>query len=142
MGHPGHLARRTSLLDGRSLQAVSHALAHRAGLQAAEKLDRLAVAADKRSSSRKIVDLVASSADFAGRTARRRVRRLSLLSQGRALLWRAFRQIAVALLLATPPQPGLAILRPNADRIRYRLRDPPRKRMLQTMPRLPGLCLS
>ena len=142
MGHPCYVADATSLLDGRSLQAVSHALAHRASLQAAEKPDRLAFTPDKRSNSRKIVDLVPSSSDFAGRTADRRVRRLSLLSKGRALLWRAFRQLLAALIVAITPQPNLATLRMNSQRIRYRLREPPRRRMLQAMPLLAGLVLS
>jgi hypothetical protein len=64
------------------------------------------------------------------------------LSQGRSLLWRAFRQITTALLLAITPQPTLAILRTNAHRIRYRMREPPRRRMLQTLPRFQGLTLS
>ena len=142
MGDPGHLADATGLFDGRSLPALSHAMAHRARLQAAEKLDRPTFATSKRSRSRKIVDLVPSSDDFAGRTARGRVRRLSLLSTGRALLWRAFRQIVLALLVAITPQPNLATLQQNAARIRYRMREPPRRRRLQSMPHLPGLALS
>jgi hypothetical protein len=58
------------------------------------------------------------------------------------MLWRAFRQIVSALLVAITPQPNLALLQANAARIRYRMREPPRRRMLQSMPPLPGLALS
>jgi hypothetical protein len=58
------------------------------------------------------------------------------------MLWRAFRQIALALLVAITPQPNLALLQANAARIRYRMREPPRSRTLQSMPYLPGLALS
>jgi hypothetical protein len=64
------------------------------------------------------------------------------LSTGRELLWRAFRQIMLALLVAIAPQPNLALLQENAARIRYRMREPPRRRSLQMMPRLPDLALS
>src|SRR5258708_23015742 len=105
MGHPCHLAGGRKFLERRNLQSLSHALAHRARFQAVEKLDWTALAAGKGSSTREVMDPLSSSYDFTGRTAHRRVRRLPLLSQGRALLWRAFRQIVQILLAAITPQP-------------------------------------
>jgi hypothetical protein len=64
------------------------------------------------------------------------------LSKGRAPLWRAFRQFVTALIAAIIPQPDLDTLRENSQRIGYRLRERPRRRMLQTMPPLAGLVLS
>jgi hypothetical protein len=64
------------------------------------------------------------------------------LSTGRALLWRAFRQIVLTLLVAITPQPNFALLQANAARTRYRMREPPRRRTLQCMPHLPGIALS
>jgi hypothetical protein len=48
----------------------------------------------------------------------------------------------MALIIAITPQPNLTLLQANAARIRYRMREPPRRRMLQSMPHLPGLALS
>jgi hypothetical protein len=62
------------------------------------------------------------------------------LSKGRAPLWRAMRQILSVLLAAIIPQPTRADLNANAHVIRYRLRDPPRRRKLQAMPSI--LCLT
>ncbi|MER8918276.1 hypothetical protein NKI32_31435, partial [Mesorhizobium sp. M0761] len=66
---------------------------------------------------------------------------LSPLSDGRPLLWRATRQIVASLiatiLIATIfPQPSLAALRHNLHALRYRWREPPRKRKFQSMPKL------
>jgi hypothetical protein len=48
----------------------------------------------------------------------------------------------MALIAAITPQPNLALLQANAARIRYRMREPPRRRTLQSMPKLPGLAVS
>jgi hypothetical protein len=61
------------------------------------------------------------------------------LSQGRSPLWRAVRQIFAVLIAAIIPQPSIAELNANAQTIHYRLRDPPRRRKLQSMPVIPGL---
>jgi hypothetical protein len=58
------------------------------------------------------------------------------LSEGRPLLWRATRQIVASLIAAIFSQPTLKILRQNLFRVRYRLREPPRKRKFQQMPTL------
>jgi hypothetical protein len=48
----------------------------------------------------------------------------------------------MALIVAITPQPNLALLKANAVPIRYRMREPPRRRTLQSMPNLPGLAVS
>jgi hypothetical protein len=64
------------------------------------------------------------------------------LSKGRAPLWRTFRQIAMVLFAAIVPQPDLEVLRTKSYRVGYRLREPPRRRMLQAMPCSSALLLS
>jgi hypothetical protein len=58
------------------------------------------------------------------------------LSDGRPLLWRAIRQIVASLMATIFAQPPLSILRQNLHALRYRWREPPRKRKFQTMPKL------
>jgi hypothetical protein len=55
------------------------------------------------------------------------------LSKGRALLWRMTRQIVASLFAAIHSQPNLKTLRENIAALKYRLREPPRRRKLQTM---------
>ncbi|MER8568234.1 hypothetical protein NKH85_27200, partial [Mesorhizobium sp. M0924] len=61
---------------------------------------------------------------------------LSPLSDGRPLLWRATRQIVASLIATIFTQPSLAALRQNLHALRYRWREPPRKRKFQSMPKL------
>jgi len=58
------------------------------------------------------------------------------LSQGRPLLWRATRQIVASLIATIFFQPSLKILRQSLLAGRHRLREPPRTRKFQHMPKL------
>jgi len=58
------------------------------------------------------------------------------LSKGRPQLWRATSQIAASLIAAIFAQPTLKTLRENIDAVRYRWCERPRKRKIQTMPKL------
>src|SRR6516162_9024980 len=140
MGNPGYDPSQRRIFPRTNLQPLPNALAHRTRLQTMEEFDRFALAASQRSASGQTLAARTVADGLTCRTVGGRVRRLSLLSKGRATLWPAFRQVLATLIAAIVPQPTLDALSRRANAIRYRLREPPRRRKLQTMPRLS--CLS